>query len=411
MRLINFGHRWYDARHGRFINRDPIGEKGGINLYAFLANNPQGGYEYLGLSWFSERLKGLGDLLSHRPDKFFKRNNKIFDSMFGQYADTVRSIGLAFIPVVGPYLAAAYGAYTGYQTGGVFGAVVGAIGGYMGGKALNGLNWQAAAVQVARRMAIGEAFSMAVRAIDRNIRGFGKWFGRAMGAYTIVSGWGEFRRAFSDASEGRSANVRLSDQASRVSTPELGGASTSWGEMEWEVDGVWYSESTWTGRYKPKNWFSPIVSFTVSGSGNSSALLGASGTFDVVFDLRPASVFDRKKRTWEGLFTPAGGAGTPGAKFAAGVTLYSSGLDSISSLKGFSNTLTLGAYHGIGGEYQVNFASKYVGHSFLIGVGEGGDVTYTYDYTFSMRDAFEYLDEQDAINLNLIINDKIARSE
>ena len=38
--LIYFGHRYYDPRQGRFINRDPIEEEGGINLYRFVGNNP-----------------------------------------------------------------------------------------------------------------------------------------------------------------------------------------------------------------------------------------------------------------------------------------------------------------------------------------------------------------------------------
>jgi len=33
-------YRAYDANVGRFINRDPIGEDGGINLYDYVANNP-----------------------------------------------------------------------------------------------------------------------------------------------------------------------------------------------------------------------------------------------------------------------------------------------------------------------------------------------------------------------------------
>ena len=34
------GHRYYDSYTGRFVTRDPIGYKGGINLYGFVGNNP-----------------------------------------------------------------------------------------------------------------------------------------------------------------------------------------------------------------------------------------------------------------------------------------------------------------------------------------------------------------------------------
>jgi len=38
--LYLLGHRYYDASAGRFVNRDPIGYQGGINLYGFAGNNP-----------------------------------------------------------------------------------------------------------------------------------------------------------------------------------------------------------------------------------------------------------------------------------------------------------------------------------------------------------------------------------
>ena len=38
--LSYYGYRWYDPNLQRWINRDPIGERGGLNLYRFVANNP-----------------------------------------------------------------------------------------------------------------------------------------------------------------------------------------------------------------------------------------------------------------------------------------------------------------------------------------------------------------------------------
>jgi RHS repeat-associated protein len=38
--LYYYGYRYYSPRLGRWLSRDPIGEKGGANLYAFLRNCP-----------------------------------------------------------------------------------------------------------------------------------------------------------------------------------------------------------------------------------------------------------------------------------------------------------------------------------------------------------------------------------
>ena len=48
--LIYYGFRYYSPSLGRFLNRDPIGEEGGTNLYAFVENDPVNGWDYLGYS-------------------------------------------------------------------------------------------------------------------------------------------------------------------------------------------------------------------------------------------------------------------------------------------------------------------------------------------------------------------------
>ena len=38
--LYYYGYRWYDPNLQRWLNRDPLGEGGGINLYGFVRNDP-----------------------------------------------------------------------------------------------------------------------------------------------------------------------------------------------------------------------------------------------------------------------------------------------------------------------------------------------------------------------------------
>jgi RHS repeat-associated protein len=38
--LVYMTHRYYDPKVGRFVNRDPIGYHGGVNVYAYAGNNP-----------------------------------------------------------------------------------------------------------------------------------------------------------------------------------------------------------------------------------------------------------------------------------------------------------------------------------------------------------------------------------
>ena len=48
-----WGYRWYGPGMGRWINRDPIEEEGGINLLVFVFNDALNGADYLGSSTLS----------------------------------------------------------------------------------------------------------------------------------------------------------------------------------------------------------------------------------------------------------------------------------------------------------------------------------------------------------------------
>ena len=48
--LLLYEYRCYSPVLGRWMTRDPIGEDGGVNLYAFCENDPLDNYDYLGLS-------------------------------------------------------------------------------------------------------------------------------------------------------------------------------------------------------------------------------------------------------------------------------------------------------------------------------------------------------------------------
>jgi RHS repeat-associated protein len=48
--VLYYGYRYYDPSTGRWPSRDPIGEKGGVNLYGYVGNDPVNGLDILGLA-------------------------------------------------------------------------------------------------------------------------------------------------------------------------------------------------------------------------------------------------------------------------------------------------------------------------------------------------------------------------
>ena len=60
--LYYYGYRHYDPVTGRWPSRDPIEEDGGINLYAFVGNDPIGKLDRLGLQALSFKVIKAADL-------------------------------------------------------------------------------------------------------------------------------------------------------------------------------------------------------------------------------------------------------------------------------------------------------------------------------------------------------------
>ena len=48
--FYSFGYRFYDPATQRWLNRDPIGEEGGVNLYGYVGNNPLTYWDAFGLT-------------------------------------------------------------------------------------------------------------------------------------------------------------------------------------------------------------------------------------------------------------------------------------------------------------------------------------------------------------------------
>jgi RHS repeat-associated protein len=59
--LYYYGYRYYSPDSGRWFNKDRIGEKGSINLYAFIRNNSISEIDYLGHEGVLEDIAGFAD--------------------------------------------------------------------------------------------------------------------------------------------------------------------------------------------------------------------------------------------------------------------------------------------------------------------------------------------------------------
>src|SRR5690606_23453011 len=77
-----YGYRYYDPVTGRWPSRDPIGERGGVNLYGFVDNSTLGGVDFLGF----ERLNLVYSILD-------KDESAIMETICNPFATQVNDVG------------------------------------------------------------------------------------------------------------------------------------------------------------------------------------------------------------------------------------------------------------------------------------------------------------------------------
>jgi RHS repeat-associated protein len=157
--LVYYGNRFYSPALGRFISCDPIGEKGGLNLYGFSGNDGINGWDYLGYSWFSKAMKSVGN--------WFSKN---WTSVVG-----------AVLTVICPPAGMAWNMAVGYYYGGVKGLVIGWAASSIGnaiGNTLNVNSWGGFWGGVARGAVVGGISG----GISAGLSGGNIWQGISAGA-------------------------------------------------------------------------------------------------------------------------------------------------------------------------------------------------------------------------------------
>ncbi len=193
--LIYYGYRYYDSGKGRFINRDPIEERGGLNLYGFCGNDSINGHDVLGMF--------LGNLIK-KAFNWIKRN--------------ITSIIGAILYVINPVIGIAWSAAVGYYYGGVKGLAIGLVSGWVGGQIAGGLGLGKFATSV---IAGGFAGSIAAGLSGGNV--FDGFLSGATAAAVFTLAMPQIQKGVNIAKEGlnvlKNASLRVFDAI--VGNPNL----------------------------------------------------------------------------------------------------------------------------------------------------------------------------------------------
>jgi len=99
--LIYYGYRYYSPTLQRWLNRDPLGEEGGLNLYGFVENDPVNGFDPLGMEGFWST--------------FFSGSAKTGRAIAPRILSRAKEYGLTGSDMIGFGLASLYGAGGDYE--------------------------------------------------------------------------------------------------------------------------------------------------------------------------------------------------------------------------------------------------------------------------------------------------------
>jgi RHS repeat-associated protein len=94
-----YGFRYYDAETGRWPNRDPIAEQGGLNLYAMVGNDLINELDFLGMITVDQLIEVFSELEAARlscKDNHDIDLDKEFNKQYDKFIDANRDFKKAF---------------------------------------------------------------------------------------------------------------------------------------------------------------------------------------------------------------------------------------------------------------------------------------------------------------------------